>query len=89
MDPRDLIKRKLRAGNLVLSKYDEAMAIDLEALRRSLTPGDYLAAGVDPPHYTEDPFLNANVIAEMLAAEEKALAHKLKTLQAEEAARKG
>lgn len=45
--------------------------------REQLTPADYLAAGVDPPNWSEDPFPSLETWRHWRAAENQTLAHKL------------
>ena len=48
-----------------------------DEFRSSLTPADYVAAGVDPPDWANDPFPSLETWRVWQAAENKALAHKL------------
>jgi len=48
-------------------------------LRQHLTPADYLAAGVDPPTWRDDPIPSLETWRRWQAAENTALAHKLTT----------
>ena len=48
-----------------------------DELRSRLTPADYLAAGVDPPDWANDPLPTMETWRLWQAAEHKALAHKL------------